>query len=95
MGERPASRVDRRSQARRIGLGHRAAFTSTFAGNRGLVRRTGNDHGAKVGYVDTTRLARQLDLAIAKLSEPMADGGAEPIQPIGAILPSSKKYVLH
>ena len=71
---------------------HRSSggFYVDLAGNKGLCR-TGNDHGAKVGYVDTTgRAATRTRTNCPSRWQTMA---RKRIQPIGAIAPSSKEYV--
>jgi len=56
-------------------------FFVDAAGKAGLARRTGNDSGAMLRYVDTTPLAEQLERAIASLrhSESTDQGPAGPI----------------
>jgi hypothetical protein len=56
-------------------------FFVDLAGRAGLVRRTGNDAGSMLRYLDTTPLAESLERAIAALrsSEAMDSGPAAPI----------------
>ncbi len=56
-------------------------FFVDLAGRNGLVRRTGNDAGSVLRYVDTTPLAEQLERAVAALrnSEATDLGPAAPI----------------
>ena len=44
-------------------------FYVDLSGTAGLIRRTGNDLGARVGYLDTTPLIKRLEAMIATLSE--------------------------
>jgi hypothetical protein len=44
-------------------------FFVDLAGKSGLVRRTGNDSGSMLRYVDTTPLAEQLDRALSSLRQ--------------------------
>ncbi|MEO8345337.1 MAG: hypothetical protein ABI607_06535 [Betaproteobacteria bacterium] len=56
-------------------------FVVDIAGRAGLVRRTGNDSGSMLRYVDTTPLTEQLDRAVAALrqAENTDQGPAAPI----------------
>ena len=56
-------------------------FFVDIAGRSGLVRRTGNDSGSMLRYLDTTPLTEQLDRAIAALrqAEDTDHGPAAPI----------------
>jgi hypothetical protein len=56
-------------------------FFVDVAGKNGLVRRTGNDSGSMLRYLDTTPLADQLERAIHALrqAEPTDQGPAAPI----------------
>ena len=56
-------------------------FFVDLAGKTGLVRRTGQDSGAHLRYLDTTALAEQLDLTLAALrhSEETDQGPVGPI----------------
>lgn len=44
-------------------------FYVDLSGTSGLIRRTGNDLGARVGYLDTLPLVTRLELAVAALTE--------------------------
>jgi hypothetical protein len=48
-------------------------FFVDLAGTAGLVRRSGNDEGTQVGYLDTTPLVAGIDQALARLRAPAAD----------------------
>jgi cyclic-di-GMP-binding protein len=56
-------------------------FFVDLAGRTGLVRRTGQDSGSMLRYLDTTALAEQLDIALAALrhSEETDQGPVGPI----------------
>ena len=45
-------------------------FFVDLSGTAGLIRRTGNDLGARVGYLDTSPLIGRLEAMIAMLAEP-------------------------
>ena len=55
-------------------------FYVDLSGTSGLIRRTGNDLGARVGYLDTAPLIKRLDAMIATLSE--TEPGTNAIPPL-------------
>ena len=63
-------------------------FFVDIAGRTGLVRRTGQDSGAMLRYLDTTALAEQLDMTLAALrhSEETDQGPVGPINQQRALI---------
>ncbi len=63
-------------------------FFVDLAGRTGLVRRTGQDSGAMLRYLDTTALAEQLDMTLAALrhSEETDQGPVGPINQQRALI---------
>jgi cyclic-di-GMP-binding protein len=63
-------------------------FFVDLAGKTGLTRRTGNDSGSMLRYLDTTPLADQLDRAIASLrqAESSDQGLAASVNPLRAVI---------
>jgi len=55
-------------------------FYVDLSGTSGLIRRTGNDSGARVGYLDTAPLIKRLEAAIATLAE--TEPGTHIIHPL-------------
>lgn len=55
-------------------------FYIDFSGTSGLIRRTGNDAGARIGYLDTTPLINKLAATVATLLEP--EPGASTAHPL-------------
>ncbi len=55
-------------------------FYVDLSGTSGLIRRTGNDVGARVGYLDTGPLIKRLEAMIATLSE--CESGTHVIHPL-------------
>ena len=53
-------------------------FYVDLSGTTGLLRRSGNDRGARVGYVDTAPLVRRIDAAIDALHDGVAGPGLPP-----------------